>query len=515
MLKLSDLALRPDFQLGSMLVSPARRLVEGPGGDVHVEPIIMQVFLMLLDARGQVVTRTDLFDQCWGGVYVGDDSLNRAIGKVRRIGEQVAPGLFDVETIPRTGYRLRGDILSLGATPDPAGEHSPARISRRIVIGGGVAAATGAAGLWWIARDRADPRVAGLLDDGKRILREGWPDSEAQGVDLFRQATQLDPGNDQAWGLLALSLRNVIEQAPPSQTAAAVLECESAARRALAINPKEGNALTALAMMRPEFGNWYEAEVSLSRVLKAAPDNLAAMAHLGLLFQSVGRTRDSGTLNDRIVVLDPLSPVYQFRRAMRLWILGRIADADQTIDRALQLWPRHPAVWNARMTIFAFTGRPEAAERFLDDVQTRPSTHKPATEEIWRISLRALGSRGRADVDAAVAAHTKAAPKSGGSATFAVMILSALGKLDAAFDVADGFLLRRGPLVGTLRTARTEMPVNDVQWRRTMNLFTPATAALRADPRFERLCDGIGMTAYWRKRGIWPDPMFKLTFRPA
>jgi hypothetical protein len=200
---------------------------------------------------------------------------------------------------------------------------------------------------------------------------------------------------------------------------------------------------------------------------------------------------------------------------MRLWVSGRVAEADQTIDRALQMWPRHPAVWNARTVIFAFTGRAEAAERFLDDIEMRPSTHKQATEDIWRISLRALGSGVRTDVDAAVAAHIKAVPQSGGSATMAVMILSALGKLDTAFDVADGFLLRRGPLIGTLWTGKNQMPVNDVNWRRTMNLFTPATAPMRSDPRFERLCDGIGMTAYWRKRGIWPDPMFGLSFQPA
>ena len=112
MLKLSDLSLRPDFQLGPMLVGPARRLVQGPGGSAHVQPLIMQVFLMLVDARGQVVTRNELFDQVWGGVMVGDDSLNRAIGKVRQIGAQVAPGLFEIETIPRTGYRLTGQILT-------------------------------------------------------------------------------------------------------------------------------------------------------------------------------------------------------------------------------------------------------------------------------------------------------------------------------------------------------------------------------------------------------------------
>jgi DNA-binding winged helix-turn-helix (wHTH) protein len=515
MLKLTDLARRPDLQLGPLLISPSRREIKGPAGRIHVEPLTMQALLLLLGARGSVVTREALFDQCWGGAIVGDDSLNRTIAMVRRIVAQTAPGLFEIENIPRTGYRLVGDILVFQDKAEGAANNSSLHLSRRMVVGGGIAAVGGAAGLWWIARDRVDPRVADLLEGGKRNLREAWPGRETEGADLFRQAAKLDPGNDEAWGLLALALRNVIEQAPPNKTTAVVLECESAARRALAINPKEGNALTALAMMRPEFGNWYEAERSLSNVLRAAPDNLAAMAHLGLLFQSVGRTMDSGTLNDRIVVLDPLSPIYQFRRAMRFWVSGRVAEADQTIDRALQMWPRHPAVWNARVVIFAFTGRAEAAERFLDDIQIRPSTHKKATEDIWRISLRALGSGVRTDVDAAVAAHIKAVLQSGGSATLAVMILSALGKLDLAFEVANGFLLRRGPLIGTLWTGKNEMPVNDVHWRRTMNLFTPATAPMRSDPRFEGLCDGIGMTTYWRKRGIWPDSMFGLSFQPA
>jgi hypothetical protein len=234
-----------------------------------------------------------------------------------------------------------------------------------------------------------------------------------------------------------------------------------------------------------------------------------------LLFQSVGRTNHSGVLNDRVVALDPLSPVYQFRRAMRLWVQGRVAEADQTIDRALQLWPRHPAVWNARMTIFAFTGRPRAAEQLLEDVRMRPSTYMPASGEIWRVSLRALDSGAAADVAAAVKTHLEAAPRSSGFVVGAVMFLSKFGELDGAFAAAEGFLLRRGSLIGSLRTARDEMPVNDTQWRRTMNLFTPATAAMRSDPRFERLCAGIGLIAYWRKRGIWPDPMFRLPFRPA
>jgi TolB-like protein len=106
MLKLSDLASRADFETGPLHVSPARRLVEGPGGSANVEPIVMKVLLLLLDADGSVVTRDELLGNAWGDVFVGDDSLNRAIARVRKIASETAPGLIDIQTIPRTGYRL-------------------------------------------------------------------------------------------------------------------------------------------------------------------------------------------------------------------------------------------------------------------------------------------------------------------------------------------------------------------------------------------------------------------------
>jgi hypothetical protein len=36
-------------------------------------------------------------------------------------------------------------------------------------------------------------------------------------------------------------------------------------------------------------------------------------------------------------------------------------------------------------------------------------------------------------------------------------------------------------------------------------MFTPPAAAMRPDPRFLPLCDGIGLTDYWRRRGVKPD----------
>src|SRR5947209_6853022 len=121
LLTTAELAGLPDFTLGLAAVSPSSRTIIGPGGTADVEPRVMQVLLVLADAAGHVVTRATLFERCWGGVYVGDDSLNRAIGSVRKLAAEIAGGSFEIETVPRTGYRLTGNIVRMiypGDGPD-------------------------------------------------------------------------------------------------------------------------------------------------------------------------------------------------------------------------------------------------------------------------------------------------------------------------------------------------------------------------------------------------------------
>jgi tetratricopeptide (TPR) repeat protein len=96
----------------------------------------MQVFLLLADAEGQVVTRNRLYDECWGGLDVGDYSLNRAITMVRRIAAEADPGAFIIESIPRTGYRLlvEGDARAPAASPEGSRARSLALIGALILV---------------------------------------------------------------------------------------------------------------------------------------------------------------------------------------------------------------------------------------------------------------------------------------------------------------------------------------------------------------------------------------------
>jgi DNA-binding winged helix-turn-helix (wHTH) protein/tetratricopeptide (TPR) repeat protein len=487
MLKLTDLAARPDFDAGPLHVSPGRRLIEGPAGKVSLEPIVMKVFLLLLDGRGDVVTRDELFDKAWGGVFVGDDSLNRAIARVRKVAGETAPGLFEIETIPRTGYRLTGEIVGyLGDTSSGREPHAVKPVSRRTVVGGTLAAAAlaGTAATWWLTRSNSDPHFDSLMQRGRQALR----DNSGDGARYLEQAAAIRPHDAKTLGLLSFAYVDSDQHS--------VQEAERAARRALKLDPRESNALFALLMLQSGILDRIKIEDGLKRILEIDPNNVFVLGSLGQLLHGAGRCRASWQMTERAMAIDPLSITVQFQRVMRLWCLGRTIEADQASNRTMELWPTHPLIRMARLLIFAFTGRAPAARIIVDEEAKNPRFLSADDVRVWHISLDALEIRSPRAIAAAREANLQAAKRSPSVAAFAILILPALGELEAAFMVANGFLLGRGPIVVD--------PTPEWAWRNTYGLFTPPAKTMRVDPRFKSLADGLGLTEYWRKR-VGPD----------
>ena len=501
MLKLSDLARRPDFNVGPVLVSPGRRLVEGPDGKASLEPLVMQVFLMLLDARGQVVTRDELFNQVWGGAMVGDDSLNRAIGRVRRIAAETCPGLFEVETIPRTGYRLLGDAIApeIGEAGSTGGAGA---IPRRAVVGGALAVAGAAgAGLWW--KDNRDQRrFTELVAKGEAALDYG--DSGNVAREYFQRALTLRPADARAQARFAYSLALRAENGPDHRPGTTVEDAEAAVSAALRSFPNEPYARLAQTVLQRSTLDLAANEGRLREILTDDPRNTQAMRHLWNLFQCTGRSREALALVEQAIALKPFAASNNYPRAQLLWILGQNAAADRVIDMAMQYWPSHRYVRFARFIIFAFTGRERAALAMLNGKATAPQNYSPEAIALWRVSLAALEDRSAANVAAARSANLNAAKQNPRLSSQAVMALSALQEIDAAFEVANAQLVFSLP-DRAAQQRQDKQPQKSTAWVFAPWLFTPPVAPMRADRRFLDLCDGIGLTEYWAKRGIKPD----------
>lgn len=123
------LSQEPDFELGEVVARPSCLQLQRGGVAVTVEPRVMQVLVVLAQAREQVVGRTELIERCWSGRVVGDSAINRVVYRIRQLAATPGNGSFEVETVPRVGYRL-----SVAAQPrarvadpgDPEREDDPA-----------------------------------------------------------------------------------------------------------------------------------------------------------------------------------------------------------------------------------------------------------------------------------------------------------------------------------------------------------------------------------------------------
>ncbi len=102
-----ELARETPIRLGGLGVEPAlRRIANDDGREAILEPRVMQVLVALSRAGERIVSRDELAASCWHGVVVGEDALNRVIGRLRRVLEELGDGDVQVETITKVGYRL-------------------------------------------------------------------------------------------------------------------------------------------------------------------------------------------------------------------------------------------------------------------------------------------------------------------------------------------------------------------------------------------------------------------------
>jgi DNA-binding winged helix-turn-helix (wHTH) protein/TolB-like protein len=105
------------FTIGGFRVDPARNVVAGPAGEVPIEPKIMDVLCLLAAHPGEVLSRDTIIDQVWGRAFGADESLTRAVSRLRKLfGDARSPAQV-IETISKRGYRLIAPVSYQDGAP--------------------------------------------------------------------------------------------------------------------------------------------------------------------------------------------------------------------------------------------------------------------------------------------------------------------------------------------------------------------------------------------------------------
>jgi DNA-binding winged helix-turn-helix (wHTH) protein/tetratricopeptide (TPR) repeat protein len=509
-----DLAQAAEFRLGELVVRPAiRQLCHDDGRDEVLEPRVMQVLVALAHANGGIVSRDMLTACCWEGRVVGEDAINRVISRLRRSAEGIGQGSFRIETITKVGYRLlTGEAGGHqgAAPPPPAGPVGSGRLSRRMVVAGGLGAVALAGGATWltirIGRERAPPaEVQQLMTQALQALRQANAEGSRQANGLLRLVTERAPDYADGWGALAYTYAGASHGAPSPLNRDMAERTLAASRRAFSLDPYNGFANAARAVLVSRNGNWRQAEALARAAIRDQPDNDFALFVLATQMASVGRMGEAADLLDDAVILAPTSPLLLFMRVQDLWAAGRAEEADRAIRDAVELFPSHFAIWFTRCYLLLYTGRADAALGMVLNRTDRPSGIPSTSFDELVPVLNAALTRQPAQIDAAIRIQMGAAHRGAGYAENAMQFAAFLGRVDAAFEIAAAYYLSRGFRVPDVRFTPEQGGYTRMADRRTSVLFLPSTAAMRRDPRFDALVTDLGLTRYWREAEVLPD----------
>lgn len=94
------------IRLGDYVVDFKTNELKGKKGIVRLAPRLSSVLKILVEERGNPVSRDKLIDSIWEGKIVNDDALSRCIAELRILLNDDSQSPKYIETIPKVGYRI-------------------------------------------------------------------------------------------------------------------------------------------------------------------------------------------------------------------------------------------------------------------------------------------------------------------------------------------------------------------------------------------------------------------------
>jgi TolB-like protein/Tfp pilus assembly protein PilF len=285
---------------------------------------------------------------------------------------------------------------------------------------------TGGAGQPLVVDSTNNPQAHELYLRGLTLLAARGPGLR-EASDLFQQTVKLDASYAQAWGALAIT-ELLLPSYGLDSFEDALPRGESAAQRALSLDPNTPSAYVAVGLADTFRCRWLEADQAFRRALVLAPGDAEAVNQYAQFLSTVGQLEASLREIERAQQLDPLSPIIGVIHAGALAALRRDDAAEAQIKSILAAHPEFGAAhtWAAAQYIdrkmyreaeaelrslgklkgqngdakaLLVRGMADPAQRVaaVNSLETSPDNADIRKDAIWyAFYLISLGERGRA-----------------------------------------------------------------------------------------------------------------------
>jgi tetratricopeptide (TPR) repeat protein/tRNA A-37 threonylcarbamoyl transferase component Bud32 len=300
----------------------------------------------------------------------------------------------------------------------------------------------------------------------RELVDRRTPFAAQQAVKLFEQAIARDPsfalgyaGLAEAYAAASDGIQGpFMPTAIPLETALAFMG--PAAETALQLDPLLAEAHAAMGLLYSRTLDWQKAEESFRRAIDLNPSLTQIYASYSMsTLIPLGKLAEAEQGLRRALQSDPLSLSLQREVAWLQFITGRYEEAIDSLEQIRAVDPQFSTVDIRLARALTFAGRPLEALRVLETRRAEPGVQH------WMAHAYVLAGR-RAEVERLAAAHDH---------PFRLAVIyAALGDKDRAFEELDRAAVTVPQRVGLL-------------------LRDPEMAALRGDPRFDAVRKKLGL----------------------
>jgi len=307
------------WEFGPFRLDSANRLLLQHGAVVPLKQKAVDLLLVLIEERGEVLEKDALMQRLWPDTFVEEANLTQTVYMLRK-----ALGSDDfIQTIPRRGYRFIGDVREWtdGATEMIVAEQTKSSIVieerqqtvPKLAIAAAIAVVIAVAVFFFIrtsapSKPHAPSAVATqAYVKGRFFWNKRTEEGLKKSIEYFQQAIDADPQYALAYSGLADAYVQL-----PGYGATSSMEiypkAKAAADAALRLDPSLAEAHNSVATVMSYFEwNWSGAESEYRKAIALNPNFASAHQRLGVQLAAQKRVDEARAELLRAQQLDPLS----------------------------------------------------------------------------------------------------------------------------------------------------------------------------------------------------------------
>lgn len=105
------------YEFDEFRLDAAKLMLYRDRREIPLPPKVVETLLVLVEKRGEIVSKNDLMNEIWADSIVEESNLSQCLYRLRKILGLKADGAPYIETLRRRGYRFNGDVRLLETSP--------------------------------------------------------------------------------------------------------------------------------------------------------------------------------------------------------------------------------------------------------------------------------------------------------------------------------------------------------------------------------------------------------------